>query len=735
MRITNSIILRGYNRGLNKLLTSKNELERKIASTRQFSRASENPINAAKALKVRKSLSYTAQYQENLKTANKFYTEAETSLLQVSDKLAEVRETLIAACNTTKDSDEYSIYAQQLETYAKELVSIFNTDSAERAIFGGESDDPMPFTFTTDSDGFVTTILYHGVPVNAMSDASGFPYSNPVNIDVGLGMVMDQKTQEVDPQSVLDISFNGAKITGCGADRGTADIDLSSIKLNRKYCLDVYVGGIKKTIEFTGKKTYEENVDEINNALQQAYIKEVKTYGTINQPKIDAQGVISCEGSMVSAVNNAYHKTAEKLSVENDAGYTDKFRLNFDSLIDGEEYSVDVTMGEITKSIRFVADNDPDPNTRALNTVDAIQKALDEAFGKDEDGNSIVSISKSPVTMGTFSAEGAKVSVQDSMKMVGTGTEKGATVNSIHYDQIDLINLSNGTEYAVKVNGTTVTFKGGATTEETRKNLQAALGDAGIAGTVSPLLGDKKSVYIKNGDEYVKITQAEKPNDVTGPKAISTAKGAEYTVDINSINDGQKYSLKVVYDNKTKIVDFTGSADPALTARNIQGGLIDAFGLTGVHSKLNIDENGVVTSYDGNPVSVMSMETGSGKDPLLVQREAIYSNNYIQLTVDAAKALRNGDIDYANGCIDRIVASNQNLLITIADLGCNEEFIDFNLDKLTTREYNLDERQNDLEIIGPEQAITLWKTYEALYNACLQMSSSVVPNSIFNYIR
>lgn len=731
MRITNSILLRGYNRNLSKLLTEKNKLENKITSTRQFSRASENPINAAKALKVRKSLAYNEQWKENLKTANKFYTEAETSLLQVSEKMAEVRETLIAACNTTKDSDEYNIYAQQLETYAKELITIFNTDSAERAIFGGESNDPSPFTFTTDSDGFVSTVLYHGVPVNAMDNPSGFPYSNPVNVDVGLGMVVDQKTQVVDPQSVLDISFNGAKVTGCGADKGTADVDLNSIKEGRKYCLDVYAGGIKKTIEFTGKDTRENTITEVNNALAEAYKKEV-VYDKIKQPKMDDQGVIYSEGSIVCAVNNEFHKTAEKLSVENDAGYTDKFKLNFDALVENQEYSIDVTMGEITKTIKFVADNDTDTETRKENTINAIQAALTEAFGEDENGHSLVNISKSPVTKGTFSAEGVKVTVADSMKMTGSGEVKGAEVISNHYDQIELVKFNKGTNYTVKVDGKEVSFTGGETPEETAKNLQTAIGNAGVTGTVSVPAGDKKSVNIKNGDNYVKITQAAESTTST---AVKPTKGAEYKVDFNSLNDNTEYQIKVVYNNRAKIITFTKGKDDTETQSNIQGELANAFGTSGVKNKVVIDDQGYITAYDGNPVAVTSIKTGADKDPAVAQRETIYSNNYLQLTVDAARALRNGDIDYANGCIDKIVSANQNLLITIADLGCNEDFIDFNIEKLTTREQNLDERQNDLEIIDSAKAITLWKTYEALYNACLQMSSSVVPNSIFNYMK
>ena len=71
----------------------------------------------------------------------------------------------------------------------------------------------------------------------------------------------------------------------------------------------------------------------------------------------------------------------------------------------------------------------------------------------------------------------------------------------------------------------------------------------------------------------------------------------------------------------------------------------------------------------------------------------------------------------------------------IADLGNSEEYIKFNTDRFDTRILNLKDRQKTLEATDLESEITLMKTYEAIYNACLQMSSSIVPNSIFNYIK
>ena len=172
MRITKSTLLRNYDRNLKRISTAKYSSENKIYSGRQYTRASQSPLKAAKALTVRKQLWHTEQYKENLNVADKFYTEAETSLLQISDSLANVRETIIYACNSTKDeSVDLNILAEQLETKAKEMVSIFNTDSAERAIFGGESNSAEPFTLQYDENGRAITVLYHGVPVNAISYA------------------------------------------------------------------------------------------------------------------------------------------------------------------------------------------------------------------------------------------------------------------------------------------------------------------------------------------------------------------------------------------------------------------------------------------------------------------------------------------------------------------------------------------------------------------------------------
>lgn len=513
MRITNSTLLRNYDRNLKRISTQKFASENKIYSGRQYTRASQSPLKASKALTVRKQLWHTEQYKENLDVADKFYTEAETSLLQISDSLSLVRETLIYACNTPMDkATDLNILAQQLETKAKEMCSVFNTNSAERAIFGGESNSNEPFTIEYGEDGHAVNVLYHGVPVNAYGEHSDFPYSNDVYIDIGIGMVINDN-QEVDPQSALKISFNGADVSGCG-----------------------------------------------------------------------------------------YERYTEKTSA-----------INYEKLKQGSDD---------LNSLRITADG------------------------------------------------------------------KTVTVNF------------NGTNR-----------------DDIRTAITDAFTNAGSAANKIPVLSDSGELTMNDGSEVYVSKQA--------------------SINLDQLKDGQIYTFDIFAEGTKKTIIFTAKSNMADTATAIQDQLDKEF-LREKHVP-QIDDSGNLSLRYTNALgkeidgSIYLAKSDSGTAPGF-QNEDYYSNNYIQVTLDAAAALRRGDLEYANACIDRIVSSSENLLVEIADLGNAEEYIEFNTNRYDTRELNLKDRQKTLEATDLESEITLMKTYEAIYNACLQMSSSIIPNSIFNYI-
>lgn len=714
MRVTNSVIMRGFNRDLNRVGNLKNQTMHRITSTRKFNRASEAPLSAAKALNVRKSLYFSAQYKENLKVADSFYTEAETSLLQVSEKLASVRETIIAACNTTKSIDEYNIYAQQLERHAEELCAVFNTDTAGRAIFGGESDDGSPFTIEKDANGNASTVLYHGVPLNAMNDPKAFPYSNVVVGDIGLGIDVDQQTQAIDEQSALRISFNGSEVSGCGAEKGVADIDLSTIKAGRKYCIDVFADNVKKTITFYGSTNADTDAARAENLANiQAELDEVfKKSDEI--PIIDNQGVISLtNGGIVCAVNNKYAERTQQLGIDNDSGYTKKYKLDVENLVPGKEYTVNVKIGDETRTVVFAAGDDPDPDKEDEASLHNLQNALTEAFS-DTDYKPNVSFTEA--NKGVITCEGETVKVLSDTK---------TTIDSSFLGEGNVIKsagLEAGKEYTF-----TVSFGG--------KSKNCSFIATGVENDDQNLILAQISTVVPSAtiDTNNKVIPTA-PTFSSANESGTMPLKADKTLDMDNL-ENKYYTIKVTVGGETKNIKFKGVAgDEESTIKNLNAVLkreyIDTiydveYTSTGIQAT-----NKALSIYS----TTKSTEEGEG-DENPIEMEKIYSANYIQLTLDAAKALRNGDIGYANGCIDRIVSANEKLLVEIANLGCNEDFISFNIDRLTTREYNSLERQNDLESANLEEETTLLKTYSALYNACLQMASEVVPNSIFNYMK
>ena len=160
---------------LNAALERKNASERKINSTKRYNRASEDPISAAKALRTRKAISNTNDYLGNLETAEQIYNGADSVLMNVNDILDNIIEKVTYAANGTQHDEDEEILAQTVETFADEIVRLFNTDIAERRIFGGVNNDTT--VFKIENAGGKKTITYNGVDINSIDDPDKFPYS------------------------------------------------------------------------------------------------------------------------------------------------------------------------------------------------------------------------------------------------------------------------------------------------------------------------------------------------------------------------------------------------------------------------------------------------------------------------------------------------------------------------------------------------------------------------------
>jgi flagellar hook-associated protein 3 len=285
MRITNSAINRQYLRNLERSMTNKQKVENTISSNRQYTRASQDPIKASKALKVRKAISEIEGYQDNLNTAKAIYENAESSVMKISELIQSTYEKLVYGANGTQGDDEDIIIGSSIKTFADEMSRLMNISVADRSLFGGVANVSSPYTIEGD------TVKYHGVAVNDYNNPDDFPYAGTSYADIGIGMntegvqmMYDEKTglpvklggKRIDDQSALPVTFNGAEVLGCGVSGEIINIDFSNMKAGETYRLDIIAekdsaNSDKATIEFTVGANREETAKNINNALFQAF--------------------------------------------------------------------------------------------------------------------------------------------------------------------------------------------------------------------------------------------------------------------------------------------------------------------------------------------------------------------------------------------------------------------------------------------------------------------------------
>lgn len=607
MRIAGNTLRRNYLSRYEKNYSDKYNSEKKIYSGRQFDRASENPINAARALRIRKSIAEVETYQDNLKSADSIYTNAETAMRTVSGIIQSVYEKLVEGAHGTRNLNDLEIIAKEIDNYAEEMVQSLNIDIADRKVFGGLNNETVAFKI--EGAGESKHVTYNGVAINSSSDPESFPFSGTSYLDIGIGMATDDRIDRIDDQTALPVTFNGAECTGCGMTSKTASMDLAHLTIGKTYKLSVTVGGKQKDVQFTADSA-DKNVGIINDALKEAFkeypeILPDGSFDYINDPKVYPYG-------QIKATNNTIPAPGQPGGIES-----------------GKYYSIVVKTDNKERTIDFLGD--------ASNPLPTLDKALKDQFGEGakavSDGNCI------------------SVYVNGEKALIKTlGADQSIELANITSDgKLDFSSLTSGKTYAINLSGT-------------KKNDQ---------GEIVPVDGQK--VYFTAGD-----TDAET---------------------IKSINN-------YIMNNEL----FGTPLYPQISE-------------TGTFMYGDPDQNIIVETAKDSPneVDITSIDG--------------YAKNIMQLVLDSAKLLRKGDQQMVARYADLIYAAQSNLSIAIADLGTHSKFIEFNEDRLSEVQINLNSKQNDVESTDLPSEITNWKVLESIYNASLQMGSSVLSQTIFNYIK
>lgn len=200
--------------------------------------------------------------------------------------------------------------------------------------------------------------------------------------------------------------------------------------------------------------------------------------------------------------------------------------------------------------------------------------------------------------------------------------------------------------------------------------------------------------------------------------------------DLDGIEKDQAYSFELSVGDKKHLISFTGGENANANRTAINDAIKAKLG----NDSISVMEHGMLrnTLNDDREVAVVDKSAGSKLG--IEEKGNAYSNNIIQSILDAAKMVREGNGLEIAKYADHVYSLQTKVSLTLAKIGNQTKFIEFNQTRLTNNLENLDQRQQDLEATDLPTEITNRDLLDSIYTATLQMSAAIIPQSIFDFI-
>ena len=140
-------------------------------------------------------------------------------------------------------------------------------------------------------------------------------------------------------------------------------------------------------------------------------------------------------------------------------------------------------------------------------------------------------------------------------------------------------------------------------------------------------------------------------------------------------------------------------------------------------------EPGGINAQTGIKISISGVDAlGYGKD------ETGEPNNIYSIISQIQEQLRAGDLEGSGNSLNHLKKSEEKLSACIAEIGTRQSTLDRAKDRLDAEAINLQSRQNDLEAVSLERESINNKSYEMAWMVTLQLGSSIIPPSIFDFM-
>lgn len=141
MRITNNMLINNMINYISNNLTRMNKYQSQLATGKKIQVPSDDPVVAARALKLRTDVAEIEQYERNLKDAQSWLEITEDTLAKIGDVLQRARELAVQGSNGTNTADDMRKIEQEIRQLRTQLIHQANATYAGRYIFSGYKTD------------------------------------------------------------------------------------------------------------------------------------------------------------------------------------------------------------------------------------------------------------------------------------------------------------------------------------------------------------------------------------------------------------------------------------------------------------------------------------------------------------------------------------------------------------------------------------------------------------------
>lgn len=157
-RITNNMIISNFLTNFTRSQKNLNKYMEQLTTGERFSRISDEPINAVKAMKLETILNFNEKYVENAEEGINWLNVTDKALDDVVKTLRKIRDSAVKAANGSMTPDDRQKVKQEVDQLKAHLVDVANSRYGNAYIFNGAKTKIQPYqnANATDPSAYVT---------------------------------------------------------------------------------------------------------------------------------------------------------------------------------------------------------------------------------------------------------------------------------------------------------------------------------------------------------------------------------------------------------------------------------------------------------------------------------------------------------------------------------------------------------------------------------------------------